>query len=390
VSACATFDEHIAEHLAGRGFSRRRCAACTRTFFCRAGFAAAGCQGEDCPGPRLARVPRPPLASSEVWLRIQAHFCGLGYRASVMPSVIPRHGEPLFVVAGLQCFDEALYGGQPFPRGRIVLGQPCIRMRYLSAVGGKEHFLTSFVNVCTEQANTTMAEYLASLDDWIACLSHLRLPSSRTTIVAPSVPWSGGPFGGRTLLFTAEGVEIGDAIFITRAPGAGPGFAIADFSFGLERVTSVVNGSGGAYAEIGQITQYLERDYVTTDAIRTLVLMLGCGVRAKDGRRGHELRRVARRLVSRRAIDLGPLVRDAYAHWNQFLPLKTDAAEVERVLGEEVRRIRNADLYRRLGLRPHPERLAMPFEELCALLMAGGLSLDQIEMAYDDGSSPRP
>lgn len=297
--------------------------------------------------------------------------------------VNPSHRGTQFVGAGLQIFEDVIEQGASPLSGPLFVPQPVIRLNYFTAVGNTPGTSTSFLNLCTEAARSSVPEFLAHFSIWLDLLRKLRVRTSDVTIILSTERWSGGTFAGACVVIEVAGTEVGDAVLIDEgAVGACDLLPIADFSFGLERLVWVLNPGLPYYAFIGALpeTTVPENERVI-DRIRTATLMCAAGVSPSSRGHGRHLRRTIADGVEQYAtIDLALAIAHAHQYWSQFFTPYRGLAECRRILESEWTRARTVDVSRYL-CPAAPVRLgasAVSTNDLCRRLFAAGANFEKM------------
>lgn len=388
----------IAEFLQARGWTPSACERCGIRFFARPGRERCGRQG--CGGLEGTRAGlQRPRSSAATWRRARSHFRRLGFTTFNRCDIANPPGRSTqFVGAGLQIFEDAIDAAARPPVGALFVPQPVVRLNYFDEVGRTAGVSTSFLNLCSEQINAGIDDHLHHLSAWLGCLRALGLPADRVTIVPARERWRGGPYAGGAVTVEVSGVEVGDAIFVDEGPaGAESLLPIADFSFGLERLTWASGGEIPYRAVVGPLPESaLPGSERTVDRLRTATLLCLAGVTPSSTRHGRALRRLVSDAVGERiAIDVGPVVAHAHRHWTSFIPAVLSVEECQRIVRTEWQRARGIALSRALLDDASPTRgAAEPPDEICWRFLREGMALGELaEQAArapaTDGTDPK-
>jgi hypothetical protein len=378
-----TFLEAIATHLSREGWRVADCERCGHRFFSQSAETLCG-RPECMPTRKVTPAGSFRLVRfwDEIWPRIRDHFVAAGFTLTNRSDIVNRVGDTMFLSAGLQIFNDAIYGKGPILYGALFVPQPVIRLNYFEAVGRVEGVSTSFVNLCTEQAQSSLGDYLWHLEVWLDCLTRVGIQIKRLTLLAPSDPWIKARFTGHRLIFYSNGVELGDAIFIHHVDALNSLAPIIDFSFGLERLTWVLNGGKPYSLMLGPLPfAALPDNTVVLDRLRTATLMVLSGVTPSSRRHGRLLRRLisdAARLCS--GVDFEEVVEHSYSYWQSFITPTISLSQCRDILRQEFVRAKNVVLARVLGapVRPSASYISMPTDAFCRLLLRHQVNLGQL------------
>lgn len=211
--------------------------------------------------------------------------------------------------------------------------QPVIRLNGLSECGVIEGFLSSFVNICLVDVNTTMDEYIHNIDLWITILSKLSLHSSGIQLVFKNKT---NAFDGLGVEFQYKGIEIGQANLYQYVNGEQK-FLISDFGFGYERILWVINGGKSFFDPIVDKYDIIHSNIKECDRIRTAVLLIMNGIIPATNGVG----KYSRMLISQapnigleRYLDLRVL--RYYTFYKKFIEPKLSYEQTIRILRSEI------------------------------------------------------
>ncbi|MEO3755610.1 hypothetical protein [Streptomyces sp. B6B3] len=355
--ATAAFDGELSAGLRDLGWTTGSCSGCRRTYFTRNRAEGCGDPRSGCGEwyrfvGRRAGVRHRPAA--EVLGVMTGVFEATGFRRTVLENLLSAARDTFFVVAGVQLFDDELHRGAQVKEGRYLLAQPCVRVRTLARVGRKEGISSSFVNLCTEQANGDMADYLAHLRAWTAALLALGLDADGLALTVEPDLRRRGELAFRTVNVTYFGFELGEAILLRATNDRLAVRSIIDVGFGFERIVWAANEADSYFSLIGPMPYALVGHHRLVDLVRTMTLLAGAGLVPANKGRGHVMRRLAQ-LACAEPEGSGAVVeevaRHSHAYWSGFLRPRVAAAESVRAVVAEVHRNENVALARRLGLR---------------------------------------
>jgi hypothetical protein len=328
-----------------------------------------------------------------VWQAVTTHFASARFVTTNRRDIAnPAGRSTQFVGAGLQVFEDGIERGMAPPAMPLFVPQPVIRLNYWDAVGVSDATSTSFVNLCTEHAQSSLTEFLRHLDVWLDLLVKLRIRLDDTTIILAPEQWRGGPFSGPYLSVMVSGTEVGDAILIGEGGVAASGYLpIADFSFGLERIVAALNPGLEYSLFLGALPEsVLPENERAIDRLRTATLMCMSGVDPSSRGHGRHLRRaVSDALRQGSALDFAAAIVHAHGYWSQFITPVRGLRECQRTLEAERARARAIDVVRmcRAGA-PNPDISAASADEACRRLLAGDgdvASIARCATAFRDG-----
>ncbi|MDH6138466.1 hypothetical protein P3T35_000443 [Kitasatospora sp. GP30] len=352
----ADFEASLHAGLAEAGWVAAHCEGCGRRFFAHRRQESCGDARSQCGEPyrfvgRRGGVKHQPAL--DVLATMRREFHARGFEENTITDLVPTGGDTFFVIAGVQLFDDELHHGGPVKQGSFLVAQPCIRLKSLHKVGLQEGISSSFVNLCTEQANGSMSDYLRHLEGWIAVLLALGLDADGVVLVLEPQAKQRGGMAFRTVNVMYFGFELGEAIFLYAIEEQAPVRTIIDFGFGFERIVWAANEADSYFSLIGPLRIALTGEYRLVDFLRTMTLLAGAGLTPANKGKGHVLRRLGQLAALEQPAIGAPLeeiVQHSFDSWAALVPPRVDLARCTRTVVEEVGRNVNAALARRLGL----------------------------------------
>lgn len=377
------FSRAVTLHLESRGWCSGECQRCGASFLARP--ARDGCRrrGCDSAGPRAFTAGLRPRFPEQVWQAVNTHFVRAQFVTTNRWDIAnPAGRDTQFVGAGLQVFEDGIERGLDPPAMALFVPQPVIRLNYWDAVGVSDATSTSFVNLCTEHARSSLAEFRRHLDVWLDMLVKLRIRLDDTTIIFAPERWRGGPYSGPCLSVTVSGTEVGDAILIDEGGAEANGYLpISDFSFGLERIVAVLNPGLRYSLFLGALPEsVLPENERAIDRLRTATLMCMSGVAPSSRGHGRQLRRAVKDALRHgSALDFAAAIVHAHVYWSQFIAPVRGVHECIRILEVErasARAIEVVRICRSGALKPVIS--AASANEACRKLLAGGSDIGSI------------
>lgn len=314
-------------YLVCNGWTRRTCSCGVTHYFRRDNDES--CQRYAClgeyrflahPAPRSFRTP------VEVWDRLASRFDGRGYATASPAPVENEDGTTFFTVAGIQAFDDVLFGDSPAEAAPALVAQPSIRTGSRDLVGERDGITTSFVNLTTVRTDGDVDGYVADLDAWLDVLSELGLFVSDCSLVTRThvgEDWGTGRFDKYALTLNYGGLELGEMGLLREFPreSGGP-LTVIDFGFSLERICWALNRTPSFPPVVGPIRGAFHHSPAYLDLVRTVTLMAAGQVTPAGDGAGYRFRRLVDELVDVNPTgDCTALVRYYHAYWRRFAPL---------------------------------------------------------------------
>jgi hypothetical protein len=233
--------------------------------------------------------------------------------------------EPLFITAGVQALDKFFYENEDPPKMAFFIAQPSIRTQFMKYVGEIEGFSTSFVNICTEEANASVDEHIKHIDNWLNHLSHLGIFVNDMSLTKKYHLSKWGRRESKSIIinFDYGGLQLGDAGYhydICQAGKESNIRTISDIGFGLERVCWALNKTPSYFDSIGPFVDSFQNKCKVMDSVRTITLMAASGVNASHSGRGYRFRQFAKKVIDvYQGNRFDHLIPFYYNFWSKFI-----------------------------------------------------------------------
>lgn len=347
----------VSEYLTNNRWHSRSCTNCGDTFFSKIRMGNPGaekCGSHRCNGYEFLTWPRKKELSTPVDLvnAGQEFFAQFGYTETEPVPIKTHRGKTLFTGTAGQVFDGAIFGESDYQTNPLFVAQPVVRLHGVSLVGEVEGFSTSFVNIATEQMNSTIEQHVEHLDNWLTFFSSIGVYVGDMTLktMSDSPDWGKGEFKDSVIKIYYGGLEIGVANYFIGIPQQNrQALTMSDFSFGLERLTWALSKTRSYFDVIGPIMPSIQNRQKEMDAYRTMVLLVASGVIPGHQDRGSKLRMLAKS-VSRAGDDYPTGMATYYDRWwRNFINLPVDSQMVQRIITGERNRNINLAFQEKLG-----------------------------------------
>ena len=242
--------------LLERGYSRQQCAKCKRFFWSveeRKTCSDASCMGYAFIGKKMAKKP---LGYVETWKKIEEYFTKNGHTSlEAYPTVARWRDDLYFTVASINDFQPYVVSGELEPPANpLIVPQQCIRFPDISNVGVTGRHYTTFVMVGQHAFNTRKTGDFYWKDEAIThdlnYLAHLGIEEKH--LVFNEDVWAGGGNFGPCIEYFADGLELGNCVFMQYEvlPGGGSrelSTKVIDMGAGLERLSWITQASPVSY-----------------------------------------------------------------------------------------------------------------------------------------------
>lgn len=289
-------------------------------------------------GTRTVRADDSSATWDSLIAAYSSRFAELGYaRSLLMPLSYSRGSEVLN--SAVQGLDPYLKDGHDYCFREGVLTQPVVRFGAAesSLKALEQGFLTSFVNLSRVGPVASFAEYARAACEGTELLLGMLGGNDDVFLSGATAGWRREHVQGFTLRIYVGEVELGDFVFIeSRNHPQRKGF---DMGASLERLRWTVTGIGWADSVFGEMAS--ARSPSALDALRTSILLVGCGIDASARGAGSVTRRAVQRAsyfgikeVSREDIDSLREIWDAAGIWMR--PTHDIEARLTRELSAKV------------------------------------------------------
>ena len=378
------FDTAIRDWARSQGWAEATCPGCGRAFYTRrprpgCDDVRAGCA----PGygfiGRRRGVYRTP---ADILAALRHRFARAGFRETALSGLVGAAADTLFVVAGVQVFDDVLRGAAPPHTDPLFVPQPSVRVRSLEKVGRKPGISSSFVNVCSEQLDGDGGDFARHLDAWLDAFAGCGLDLDGLTLLIEPDRMRRDRFAYRTADIDYFGLELGEAIMLWADDG--PVQTILDFGFGFERLVWAANEADSYFSLIGPPRLALAGHARLVDFVRTMTLLAAAGLGPSNNGTGYVLRKLGRLAAVEGAgyMPLDELVRHSHDYWSAFVEPVRDADACIEVVRREIGRAVNASLAGTLGLNTNRLRLDQGTDQfLLELVSSGGVGYGRLREA---------
>lgn len=206
--------------------------------------------------------------------KINKLFTDTSFNKLQLKTLKNENSDTDLIIAGYQAVANLIGKGKVPTHASYYSFQPVIRLNNILECGKKEGFLTSFINTCLIDVNTSMEEYLEHIDLWITFLSKLSLHTSGIQLFFKKKT---NAFNGFGVEFQYKGIEIGQAN-LYQYNEESLSYLISDFGFGYERLLWVINGGDFFFDPLFDKYDIMHLNTNECDRIRTAVLLIMMGI----------------------------------------------------------------------------------------------------------------
>lgn len=355
------FKDVIKNFMKEKAWSEYKCDECGKTFFTKSANPINttncgwnGCKNKNHSFQKLSKK-KIIIKPEEINQIVSKYFSLNGFEQKTPLNIANLNGLTDLIVAGVQMFDDVIHQNHKERPGKIYVSQPCIRMQFSEKIKELDGISTSFVNICTEQMGGSIIEHLESFDHWFTVLSKLGLFMNDFTIILRESDdnWGTGDFTKIELFYLYGDLELGDASYFEIPRKDQQPITISDIGFGLERISWAINKNKTYFDYLIPITFIGERDMF--DSLRTLSLLLICGVNASNKGPGLQFRRFAK-IISEKYynVDVYEIIAFYYDYWSNFIDPVVTKNNAIRIARTEIERLVNQRICKLLDL-PEPK-----------------------------------
>jgi alanyl-tRNA synthetase len=244
--------------LIERGFSRRKCRACGRSFWSleeRERCGDSSCIGYQFIGSTPVKAK---LGYVDTWKAIEKYFTshGHGY-VKPYPTVARWRDDLYFTIASINDFQPYVVNGElDPPHNPLIVPQACIRFPDISNVGVSGRHYTNFVMVGQHAFNTKKTGLFywkdEALEHDINYLTALGIPEKE--LIFQEDVWAGGGNYGPCIEYFVRGLELGNCVFMqyesTPSGNRELNTKVIDMGAGLERLSWITSGDLTSYETV--------------------------------------------------------------------------------------------------------------------------------------------
>ncbi len=378
-------EEYSRSFLLSKGWESCTCVSCGKSFYIKQSskMSRTNCgRNKYVEGYEFKTLPKRKNLSKPIEVKniISSHFVSSGYEELPRKNIVNENGLTDLIVAGVQVFDGVVHRGTNQIVGKFFIGQPSIRTQFQPLVANQDGTSTSFVNICTEEMNSTIESHMETLDYWFSALSKLGIRMDDFTIVQriKQHDWGTGSFDTLELFLCYNGLELGDAAFMVVPTATNQIVVISDIGFGLERVVWAINKTETYFDLLKPIASDYPREML--DLCRSSALLSLDGVTASKKGPGLQLRRFIKILVEKYySDDILNLIRYYIIYWKSF---SSDSVSDEAVNNIRIEIDRFINLKISEMLKIPPPRVGELTEAYCErLVYAGSVNVETLRQA---------
>lgn len=206
--------------------------------------------------------------------RIVDIFLKSGLKRKTLNSMKNEQDDTDLVIAGFQIIGK-MKDNASIPCESWYSFQPVVRLNQLYECGNQEGFISSFVNICVIETDTSILKFLDRVDWWITVLSKVSLHSSGVKLKLKKKTTLDGGVG---IEFQYKNLEIGQAN-LYEIKSENKHYFISDFGFGYERILWALNGGKKFFLPLFDKYDIDHNNIVECDKMRTAVLMIMSGIK---------------------------------------------------------------------------------------------------------------
>lgn len=287
----------------------------------------------------VKRFEKPPLDSPKELFR---YFEGIG---TIEPDRIcrPKGDTTLFTSAGVQHIETIFREKGDLKKEQFAVTQPVIRSQFMDKI--KDGVSTSFVNFSVESIDSNPQEFTGLSDKFIKLVVDQGIDPKELKFQIEDVAdkWGDKKFNKTVLTLYFKDIELGECVYIHDYPvKENEKVSISDIGMGVERLNWAVGKSKYYLPDYEKFYVMNEskqdRNKITSviDCIRSMVLIVGDGVKPSNHDYGYRIRQFSKRFVSRSQgviVDVPELIHLSYGNWEKWgYKFRTSEEEIAKTI----------------------------------------------------------
>lgn len=244
------------EFLEKKGFERKKCGNCGRNFWTLDPDRKT-CADSSCAGFGFIGKPGKKLGYIETWREIEKYFVKRGHKSIPRYPVVARWRDDLyFTNASIIDFQPYVVSGEISPPANpLIVPQACLRFNDLENVGVTGQHYSSFIMFGQHAFNSRKTGLFYWKNE--ALMHDFNYLTKVIGVKAEDLcfqedVWVGGGTFGPSIEYCAQGVELGNCVFMQFKDLGNGRFEelktkVIDMGAGLERIAWYTNGTPTSY-----------------------------------------------------------------------------------------------------------------------------------------------
>lgn len=240
------------------------------------------------------------------------------------PVCRPKGDTTFFTSAGVQHIETILREKGDIKDSSFMVSQPVIRSQFMDKI--EEGTSSAFVNLSIESVGASPDHFVKSTGQFIELLASLGIDKNDLKFRIEDKPdrWGSRKFTKTELTIYLNNVELGESVYVHDYPSTlDEKTTIVDIGFGIERINWAIGASNHYFSDFEKFYSKGDVDKITSviDPIRTMVLIVGEGVKPSSHDHGYRIRQLSKRFVQRNLqtqIDVSELVDKSYDFWGKW------------------------------------------------------------------------
>ncbi|MDX9970693.1 MAG: hypothetical protein RBS56_02180 [Candidatus Gracilibacteria bacterium] len=358
VKMITSFDREVTDYLRSRDWIIQNCDNCFKEFFSKNNSSTfcPNCRASD---EFISFEGRKRLIDDEILAdNFRSFFSSLKYIGQNSIPMIPKFGQTLFTIAGVQIINPHLFADEPLINEQTFILQPSIRLQTMDDTKSYCGCSTAFVNSVTIQPVSIISDHLVHFDHWLDFLTDLGFQKKYLGVKFRygAQNWGLGNFINMNIDVYYGGLSLFNASFFYKMPTVSKvPINVSDMGITIERTLWMLNKTSSYFDIIGPYEMALSGKNNEIDAIRTMVLMMGSGVigNSKSGKermRSKKIRCFARKISRLNGqINVGRAVDYFYDYWNKYIDFPVQKFDVVRAIQKEHQIAVNQEILEILG-----------------------------------------
>lgn len=248
-----------------------------------------------------ATLERKPLEKLE---EVLEYFEGIDL-IDADPVCRPKGDTTFFTSAGVQHLETMLREKGELENNSFIVSQPVVRSQFMDKI--EEGTSSSFINLSIVSVDASPDDFVKLTSEFIKLLTSLGIDDGDLRFRIEDKPdrWGNRKFTKTVLTIYLNDIELGESVYIhDYSAHDDKRVDIVDIGFGIERINWAIGTNTYYFSGFEKFYSQGDKDEIASiiDPLRTLVLIVGEGVKPSSHDHGYRIRQLSKRFVQRNIL----------------------------------------------------------------------------------------